>query len=36
MANNRFGRVALHLICILRGSNFRMHAAGVARELVRP
>jgi hypothetical protein len=32
MANYRFGRVALHLICILRGSDFRMHVAGVKRE----
>jgi hypothetical protein len=35
MANYRLGRVALHLICILRGSDFRMHMAGVMREFVR-
>jgi hypothetical protein len=35
MANYRLGRVALHLICILRGSDFRMHMAGVRREFVR-
>jgi len=33
MANYRIGRMALHLICILRGSNFRMHMAGMLREL---
>ena len=35
MANYRFGRVTLHLVCILRGSDFRMHLAGVMRELQR-
>ena len=35
MANYRIGRMALHLICILRGSDFRMHFAGVVRELQR-
>ena len=33
MANFRIGRVALHLMCIFRGSDFRMHMAGVMREL---
>ena len=33
MATTRLGRMALHLICILRGSDFRMHIAGVLREL---
>ena len=35
MANYRLGRVALHLICILRGSDFQMHMAGVMREFLR-
>lgn len=35
MANYRIGRVFLHLACILRGSDLRMHMAGVARELQR-
>jgi len=35
MANYRIGRMALHLMCILRGSNFQMHMAGVMRELQR-
>lgn len=35
MANYRIGRVFLHLACILRGSDFRMHIAGMARELQR-
>lgn len=35
MANYRIGRMALHLMCILRGSDFRMHMAGVLRELQR-
>ena len=35
MANYRLGRVALHLICILRGSDGRMHMAGVMREFFR-
>jgi hypothetical protein len=35
MANYRLGRVTLHLICILRGSDLRMHLAGVMRELRR-
>ena len=29
MANYRFGRVALHLICILRDGAFRMHMSGL-------
>jgi hypothetical protein len=33
MANCRMGRVFLHLACILRGSDFRMHLAGIVREL---
>jgi hypothetical protein len=33
MANYRIGRMALHLMCIVRGSDFRMHMAGVMREL---
>ena len=35
MANYRLGRVALHLICILRGSDLRMHMSGVMREFLR-
>jgi hypothetical protein len=35
MANHRLGRVTLHLICILRGSNVKMHLAGVTREFRR-
>jgi len=35
MTNSWIGRVALHLMCILRGSDFRMHMAGVLRELQR-
>jgi hypothetical protein len=35
MANYRTGRVILHLVCILRGSDFGMHMAGVMRELRR-
>lgn len=35
MANYRIGRVFLHLACILRGSDFRMHFAGVTREFQR-
>ncbi|WP_265331337.1 hypothetical protein [Ramlibacter tataouinensis] len=35
MANYRIGRMALHLMCILRGSDFRMHIEGMARELQR-
>jgi hypothetical protein len=34
MANYRLGRVALHLACILRGSDLRMHMAGVMREFL--
>ena len=34
MAKYRLGRVALHLICIVRGSDCRMHLAGVMREFV--
>ncbi len=34
MANYRIGRVALHLMCILRGADHRMHLAGVMRELL--
>ena len=34
MANYRIGRVALHLMCILRGGDRRMHLAGVMRELL--
>ena len=33
MANFRVGRVALHLMCILRGGDSRMHLAGVMREI---
>ena len=32
IAKYRLGRVALHLACILRGSELRMHLAGVLRE----
>jgi hypothetical protein len=32
IAKYRLGRIALHLICVLRGSDARMHLAGVARE----
>ena len=35
MVNYRLGRVALHLICIVRGSDFRIHAAGALREFKR-
>jgi hypothetical protein len=35
MANYRIGRMALHFLCILRGSDLRMHLAGVVRELQR-
>ena len=35
MANYPARRVALHLICILRGSDLRMHMAGVMREFHR-
>jgi len=35
MTNYRIGRVALHLMCILRGSDFGMHMAVVLRELQR-
>jgi hypothetical protein len=34
MAKYRIGRVALHLMCILRGADHRMHLAGVMRELL--
>lgn len=34
MANYRIGRVALHLMCVLRGGDRRMHLAGVMRELL--
>ena len=34
MANYRIGRVALHLMCILRGGDCRMHLAGVMREFM--
>jgi hypothetical protein len=34
MANFRLGRIALHLLCIARGSDFRMHLAGVWREFL--
>jgi len=33
VANYRAGRVALHLLCALRGSDFKAHMAGVLREL---
>jgi hypothetical protein len=32
IAKYRLGRIALHLLCIMRGSDRRMHLAGVARE----
>jgi hypothetical protein len=32
IANTRLGRIALHLACIVRGSDYRMHLAGVLRE----
>ncbi len=35
IANFRFGRIALHLLCILRGGEPGTHLAGVARELSR-
>lgn len=35
MAKYRLGRVALHLICILRGSDFQVHPAGALREFPR-
>jgi len=34
MANTRLGRIALHLACIVRGSDYRMHLAGVLREFL--
>lgn len=34
MAKYRLGRVALHLLCIARGSHCRMHLAGVMREFL--
>ncbi|HEU0199633.1 MAG TPA: hypothetical protein VFR86_04285 [Burkholderiaceae bacterium] len=34
MAKYRLGRVALHLLCIVRGSDCRMHLAGVMREFL--
>jgi hypothetical protein len=33
LAKYRCGRVALHVMCMLRGGNCRMHMAGVMREL---
>jgi len=33
MAKYRTGRVVLHVICMLRGGNCRMHLAGVLREI---
>jgi hypothetical protein len=35
IANYRMGRIALHLLCILRGGDTQMHWAGMARELQR-
>jgi hypothetical protein len=35
MANYRLGRVVLPMTCILRGSDLRMHMAGVMREFLR-
>jgi hypothetical protein len=35
LAKFRLGRVALHVLCMLRGSDARMHLAGVAREFLR-
>ena len=34
MAKYRFGRVVLHLLCVARGSDCRMHLAGVMREFL--
>jgi hypothetical protein len=34
MAKYRIGRVALHLMCIMRGGEPRIHLAGVMRELL--
>jgi hypothetical protein len=34
MAKYRLGRVALHLMCIVRGSDWRMHLAGAVREFL--
>jgi hypothetical protein len=34
MAQYRFGRIVLHLLCIMRGSDYRLHLAGVVREFL--
>ena len=34
LATSRSGRVALHLACVLAGSDVRMHWEGIGRELV--
>lgn len=34
LAKYRLGRVALHLLCIVRGSDWRRHPAGVMREFL--
>jgi hypothetical protein len=33
LATSRGGRVALHLVCMLAGSDLRMHWQGIGREL---
>lgn len=35
IANLKIGRIALHLLCILRGGEPGTHLAGVAREFSR-
>jgi hypothetical protein len=33
LAKNRFGRIALHLICLAQDGNWRWHWMGIHREL---
>jgi hypothetical protein len=35
IAKYKLGRVTLHVLCMLRGSDYRMHLAGMAREFLR-
>jgi hypothetical protein len=33
LAKSRFGRIALHLICLAQDGNWRWHWTGIHREL---
>lgn len=35
LAKSRYGRMVLHLVCLLRDSHIRWHWQGIRREFVR-